>query len=421
MAKKSKLVSGMLVFGALLGTGLGMGTNQAQAKSRTIRVTSNRALKQAVTVSATGKNALFNKAGVLKNPRVIATKTTMRKMANSKNSNHYLRAYRVARLSNGSVYYKVVSFDGTHRGWVYGGKSTGKYASGIKKTTTTSNAVAPITTKTYQYKAGQKVWRQPLGSVYKNKQIVSDTSAYTGHDLKVIKAKRLKREGTVYYYVQNHANAKLNGWIASDGVVEKTTGSSNIDNNNQNNNSNNNGGGNNGDEQPGVTNPEEKPDPEPVPEEDVFKLGWKISPHHSGNFLDEYHDAFNTSFYWSQNAEYMVGIPGHEVSEFFLTKELDEDSGEYTKITRNDVDRYQLKLEKGVTYNKTDIESQLKPMSTNGDGELIAVSAEDGESLIAFETLNVEIYKNDIPVDEIKLNDQNEIDQYKIFWGGGFA
>ncbi|GAA3618059.1 hypothetical protein [Secundilactobacillus similis] len=213
----------VILFGTVLGLlGIGGQPNEVAAKTMAVRVETNHQLKSAITVESNGKNALFNKAGTLKHARVVAGKQRLATMGNSDSSKHYFRAYRVARLSNGLVYYKMVSFDGKYRGWIYGGKSTTKVAGGIKRAATVTKTAVPNAATGHAYRAGQTVWGKPKWSVYKNKLVAPNTTQYLHHDLRILDAKRLTREGTVYYYVQNLNDSTLNGWVRSDGIVDKT-------------------------------------------------------------------------------------------------------------------------------------------------------------------------------------------------------
>ena len=139
-------------------------------------------------------------------------------MTNSRSSQYYFRAYRVAKLSNGLIYYKVVSFDGKYRGWLYGGQSMLTMTNGLKAIGTVTEAEIPDMTRSYRYQAGQTVWRHPQWSVYKNQQVVTDTSQSLTHELRVTKAVRLNREGTLWYYVKDLTKPNLSGWVRANGV-----------------------------------------------------------------------------------------------------------------------------------------------------------------------------------------------------------
>lgn len=212
------LLSGLLLAGTMVGIGLSGATKAEAAKSNQVRVRTNQQLKPGVTVVATGKNKLFNKAGTLRGAKVIASKDRLSAMTNSRSSQSYFRAYRVATLSNGLIYYKVVSFDGQYRGWLYGGRSMLTMTNGLKATGTVTEAEMPNVKQSYRYQAGQVVWQHPQWSVYKNQQVVSDTSQSLTHELRVTQAVRLNREGTLWYYVKDLTKPNLSGWVRASSV-----------------------------------------------------------------------------------------------------------------------------------------------------------------------------------------------------------
>lgn len=181
------------------------------------KVTSDVTLKTAAesrNVEATGTNALYSKPGTVKGAKRVASKTTMKKMANSKKSADYFRAYRVAKTNRGTVYYKVVSMDGKYRGYIYGGKDIKAFAGGIKSADTTTTASMPAKTTGYHLANANKngLWTAPKNTQYKAKSI-SLYSANKTDTFTVSKAETKTREGSLYYYVTDDNDNSIAGWI----------------------------------------------------------------------------------------------------------------------------------------------------------------------------------------------------------------
>lgn len=178
----------------------GILTTNVSAKSYA-RITSNQALQTAPqnrNVTTNGTSALYTKAGTLRGARVIASKYTLQRYGTSKKSSQYFRAYRVATTNRGSVYYKIVSFNGVYRGWIYGGNVSGTFSGGVNPANTMENANMPVQKTGYTLNNINKytLWVDPKWSQYKAKQV--DMSSYTPGDTFTISDAAMKTRENYY-------------------------------------------------------------------------------------------------------------------------------------------------------------------------------------------------------------------------------
>ena len=222
---------------AALGLFAAAGSTTANAKKKSYpHITMNRVLKTNPynrNVVFTGSNALYNKMGTLKGARVVATKSTIQDLINARQSKNNLRAYRVATTSRHSVYYKVVSFDGTYRGWIYGGKSTSNFGGGIKSTTTFTEGTLTSAQKTTLYRlttpgiandGKSATYMDPMYTEYKlnhDDRQVDNTSNYGDARFRLERIGTRTQEGDTWVYIvaTDPAYTVANGWIKLDGLT----------------------------------------------------------------------------------------------------------------------------------------------------------------------------------------------------------
>lgn len=247
-----------LSFVAVAGT-----VNATQASAKTYaKVTSNKALSGDATtrnVNFTGNAALYTKAGTVKGAKVVAGKTTLGTFGDSQSSEHNVRAYRVATTNRGSVYYKVVSFDGQYRGWIYGGKSASTFGGGVESYSTTtapaattdtttsgssaSSASYSTTVQTNGLTADQKAATYKIATVgtsndgtqvtytfpawtqYKKGRVITDSTPYKDATFKVTDETTRTREGDLWVKIEatDSKNSKANGWIKYSGLAKTST------------------------------------------------------------------------------------------------------------------------------------------------------------------------------------------------------
>lgn len=182
--------------------------------------------------TATGSNALYTLPGVIKEARQVASASTLAAY-NTDKGQGLLRAYRVQKLSNGSYYMEVVTFDDAYTGWIYVGKTDPrkdftKIAGGLKNVVTTKEAALTDQEKTHQYTFRQVgtvddgtmlTSGAPLWTQYKVGAQITDSTPYAGDKLTITKAATRTREGDRWVYVEDAAHPEVNGWIRDSALV----------------------------------------------------------------------------------------------------------------------------------------------------------------------------------------------------------
>ncbi|MFD1124639.1 S-layer protein [Lentilactobacillus raoultii] len=219
-------------------------SSNASAAKKSYKIDFNQAASSSTATSRnyvpTGTNALYTKAGVLKSARQVASTATLQSLANSKKGNDYLRGYRVAKLSNGSYYMKVVTFDKAYRGWIYVGKTDPRsnyqsVAGGLKYTDTTTDVTSQLTDAqkkaTYQLSNPgtafeSQTFKEPAYTQYKIGRNTTDTTNYKNDTFTVTKAVKRNREGDVWYYVNDAKNPSINGYVLSTSLKQAAGSSS---------------------------------------------------------------------------------------------------------------------------------------------------------------------------------------------------
>lgn len=142
-----------------------------------------------------------------------------------------VRAYRIAITNNGSVYYKVVTFDGQYRGWIYGGKSEANFGGGVSSYSTFNSQGLSPTQAGSTYKIsnpgttndGKTVtYKSPAWTEYKIGRAVTDTTPYANTLFKIDQVGNRTRENDQWVHITdvNNADSPVNGWILMSGLTQ---------------------------------------------------------------------------------------------------------------------------------------------------------------------------------------------------------
>lgn len=217
----------------------GMANSQTASAKTYARVTSNSKmamLPQDRNVTFTGDNALYTKAGTLKGARVVASKATLSSFSNASSSTHNVRAYRIATTNRGSIYYKVVTYDGSYRGWIYGGKTDSDFNGGVQQyrtftnqafstlTSSQQNGTYKITTPGTANDGTQVTYKSPAYTNYKVGRAITDSSPYANTQFRIDAVGYRTKEGSsdqwVHIYDPANPNSQATGWIKMSGLTQ---------------------------------------------------------------------------------------------------------------------------------------------------------------------------------------------------------
>ncbi|MBS1014130.1 S-layer protein [Levilactobacillus brevis] len=212
---RSSIAKSIYVGAAVLGlAGLSAVTTTTASAKSYATAGSYTALTKGQNVLVNGTNAIYSKPGTVKGAKVVASKKTVSKLAASKKSNDTFYAYGTKTTNRGSVYYKIVTMDKKYRGYIYGGKTAGTFAGGIKTTDTLTTAATPARTTGYYLKDVSKntLWTAPKYTDINAKKVSLYGAAKTD-PFTVDKAATKTKEGSLYYHVTDTKDSSISGWI----------------------------------------------------------------------------------------------------------------------------------------------------------------------------------------------------------------
>nr|DAO86481.1 MAG TPA: hypothetical protein [Caudoviricetes sp.] len=230
---RSSFAKSIYVGAAVLGlAGLSAVTTTTASAKSYATAGSYTALTKGQNVLVNGTNAIYSKPGTVKGAKVVASKKTVAKLAASKKSSDTFYAYGTKTTNRGSVYYKIVTMDKKYRGYIYGGKTAGTFAGGIKTTDTLTTATNPSQLNNYYLKDTSKntLWTAPKNTDINAKKVslygVSKTTKFS-----IDKSATKTKEGSLYYHVVAADNSGVSGWIYAGGLTTDTPAATATDNN----------------------------------------------------------------------------------------------------------------------------------------------------------------------------------------------
>ncbi|MFC6254722.1 hypothetical protein ACFP1H_09025 [Secundilactobacillus hailunensis] len=214
---KKTLYAGLAVVSVLAASGFAATTASAKSYAYISKADYFTTAPESRNVQPTGTHALYSKVGTSKGAHVVASTATMAKLRRSSVSTDYFRAYSIVTTNRGSVYYKVVSFNGRYRGWIYGGKDATKFGGGIEPAQTTETRRLPgqKTGFTIADPSKATLWTAPKNTQYRAAKVTGFKPSDT---FTIIGAATKYREGSLYYQVKDDQNPSVTGWIYYAGI-----------------------------------------------------------------------------------------------------------------------------------------------------------------------------------------------------------
>ncbi|MFD1124433.1 hypothetical protein ACFQ22_03550 [Lentilactobacillus raoultii] len=229
----SPLILSLITVGLFSGSYL-LTTSQATSAHADQQIKSDQKLTsqpQKRNVTFTGTVPLYTKPAFKKGAQEVVSKVALKALAKSDSSADNFVAYRQVTTNHNQVYYKIASFSGQYRGWIYGGHHAGKFAGGLEpfKTFKTIPLPSNLTKYTFNIAApglsndGKSVtYTAPMNTVDGAEQTVGDAVAYRQTPLKVDQMGTRTREGDTWVHVTSTdpSASKINGWILYKGLSQ---------------------------------------------------------------------------------------------------------------------------------------------------------------------------------------------------------
>lgn len=222
---KKSLYLGLAALGFVAVAGA---TNATTANAAAAKEVSKTTIEH-MNVAVTGSNAMYTRPGTLKGAKMVASTTTLKKLAKSTSGEDNWMAYQTVTTDRGSIYYKVVSFDKAYRGYVYAGSVKENPKGGLTAYSTFKEDEKPTMTGNYTIKTpgttndGMSLtYKDASWTVMGSGRVIKDSTPYAKDVLRVTKTGVSQRDGFKWAYVEDDANPSINGWIRQEGLKETT-------------------------------------------------------------------------------------------------------------------------------------------------------------------------------------------------------